>query len=153
METLGKRSHHVLSLLPGLSLGPSPGLGRAVASLHPGLALRWKFVISLDQPSKMWAHRVPMQQRWSEYLQLPYPMGHPAWAKGSSSPAGMSLALPSSTVFSSPYCGLPGGQKVSTYVQKSANLTLLLSNVWKVVYKHVIFTAALYCYKQDSFMM
>jgi len=35
----------------------------------------------------------------------------------------------------------------------SADLTLLLPNVWRVVYRHVIFTAALYRCKQDSFMM
>lgn len=49
-----------------------------------------------------------------------------------------------------PCCGVPGG-KVG--LDLCADLTLLLQDVRKVVYKHVIFTAALYCYKQDSFMM
>lgn len=49
-----------------------------------------------------------------------------------------------------PCCGVPEG-KVGLYL--CADLTLLLQDVRKVVYKHVIFTAALYCYKQDSFMM
>lgn len=45
------------------------------------------------------------------------------------------------------------GKHLSTYMWRRANVALLLPNVWKAVYKHVIFTAALYCYKQDSFMM
>lgn len=119
------------------------------------ISLRLKPVNSLVQPSQMWAHRVLREQSWLEHLQLPcpYPTGDPAWAKGGSSQLGCLL---SSQFHSVPFpVAWPArrAKGLSTYMQKSANLTLLLPNVWKVVYKHVIFTAALYCYKQDSFMM
>lgn len=57
----GVRRCRTLLLLTAFPLLPSPALDQAVAPLHPGLVPSLKFMSSLDQPSRMWLHRVPRE--------------------------------------------------------------------------------------------
>lgn len=84
-----------------------------------------RLCFSLVQPSQTWAHRVLVEQSWLEHLQLPYPTGDPVWAKGSSSQLGCPLFFPVPQGFLLFPVVWPArrAKGLSTYMQKSANLT------------------------------
>lgn len=138
---------------------PAAGQARCVRyhNPHHEECLGWEDAVpcpsshpSLSSPVQPWAKQLPLGLEPEIWDQLRWRLG----CIGCVCPV-----IPCLLVCPIPQLSFPcaaacrEGKHLSTYMWRRANVALLLPNVWKAVYKHVIFTAALYCYKQDSFMM